>query len=534
MTNSFMATIAKRRLSVTAAVEMKASSFDQKGSETDLEPMGFGSNIGRDVIKRASDFKSKEDAIFETIANAYESYNFGQEAVVTVDIVPGRHGFITVTDRGSGMNRRALRRFFSLHSHTERRVGGRNLRGYNGTGKVAPFVFGRLMRVDTVKDGLRNVVSMSLDEVERAARTETPIKLSDILVNEPTTDPDGTTITITKLHKPIKAEDIRVIRDKVSYELMMWMKGADIIINGESVEAREVVFDEDRIVKSDCGNFIAHIMYRAAGFNDELAHTFISCGPVFVARENFGKEGHKFSNRVHVHVTTTDEWCYEHFFNRRESFVSESRDLKLKTIDPKARDLRDFAVMAVSKFMKELVENEEKRKREEDDQLMRKWEHDLSRAFSAMWNHGGRNSSRSSTSTRKPQVEPRERVNRTRTAGKQPRVAIGLDRLGDPEIPYTICFDARHITINLDHNHIQALSTSSEDPTRQQALTEVAMDGFVELKVNLDMRKEFEETGVIDPKAFFDRYAEETRKVKGELRTNFAERYRAFAAIRSA
>lgn len=519
---------------MTANVIEKAKSASSNAIK-DLEPMSYGSNIGRDVIKRASDFKSREDALFETVANAYEAYDFGEEARVDVTAVLGRNGFISVTDRARGMDRRDLRRFFSLHSHTERRVGGRNLRGYNGTGKVAPFVLGRVMRVDTVRNGLRNVVVMNLDDVEYAARTESPIKLTELAVNEPTLDPNGTTITITKLHNNLKAEDIREYREKISYEMMMWMKGADIYVNDERVEPKEVIYDSEHVVVSECGNFKAHIMYRAAGHPEELAYTFITCGPVFVARENFGKEGHRYSNRIHAVISTTDEWCNEHFFNRRESFVSESRDLRLKTIDPKARELRDFAINAVSGYMKKLVEEEEKRRREEDDALMRKWEHDLSRAFSAMWNlGGGRQSTGGVTKDRTTVQETRERSVREKSEGSKPKVSILLDRLGDPNVPYSINYDARCLTVNLDHHHIQTLPTNSGDPTRQQALTDVAMDGFVELRVNLELRKAFAETGAFEPKAVLDRYAEESRKLKGDLRIMFAERYRAYAAIRSA
>lgn len=125
-------------------------------------------NVGSAVLQRAMDFKNKQDALFEGIANAYEAYDLGEVASVDINITPGRNGSVVISDKARGMDRNDLVRFFSLHAHTERRVGGRNLRGYNGTGKVAPLVVGRVMSVDSVRNGYRNVVVMTLDAVERS------------------------------------------------------------------------------------------------------------------------------------------------------------------------------------------------------------------------------------------------------------------------------------------------------------------------------------------------------------------------------
>lgn len=489
-------------------------------------------NVGRAVLQRAMDFKTKQDALFEGIANAYEAYDLGEAASVDVTIATGKNGFVTIADKARGMDRNDLARFFSLHAHTERRVGGRNLRGYNGTGKVAPLVVGRTMRVDSVRNGYRNVVVLTLDAVEKAARTNTPIDLKEMVINEVTNEPNGTTITISKLHSGFNAEDVRDVREKIALEMMMWMKGAAISVNDEAVEAQKVAFDEEHHVTSDCGNFNAHIMYRAGSHPEELAYTYITCGAIFVARENFGKEGHKFSNKVHAVISTTAEWAEEHFNHRRERFVSESRDLKLKTSDVKAREVRDFAIKAVSDYMKKLVDEEEKRRKEEDNQLLREWESDLSRSFSSMWDLGGKRE-RQETNKDTP-AQPRERVKRETPAERKTKVSIEFKALDDHSIPYQINEEARFIEVNLNHEHARCLPKVEEDPTRRQALMEVALDAFVELKSKLSLTQEFETVAMTDPVELMKRYAEISRTLKADIKSRFVERYRAFATIRSA
>lgn len=489
-------------------------------------------NVGRAVLQRAMDFKTKHDAIFEAVANAYEAYDLGEAAKVDVNITLGKNGMVTITDYARGMDRSDLNRFFSLHAETKRRVGGRNLRGYNGTGKVAPLVVGRNMRVDTVRNGFRNAFILTLDEIERSARTDTNVNLKEAVRQEATNEGNGTTITISKLHTGFVAEDIRDIREKIALEMMMWMKGAEVTVNGEAVEAQKVVFDEQHVVTSACGNFTANIMYRAGSHPEELAFTYITCGAIFVARENFGKEGHKFANKVHAVISTTNEWAEEHFNHRRERFVSESRDLKLKTSDPKARELRDFAVKSVGDFMKKLVEEEEQRRKEEDNKLLREWESDLSRSFSSMWDLGGKRE------RKKPEVGgvvtrgPRE-IQDNPTERKT-KVSIVFNHNEDKTIPYVINDEARFIEINLNHEHARCLPKVEDDPTRRQALMDVAMDAFVELKTKMAMAKEFENVATTDPVDFMKRYAESGRMLKAEIKSRFVERYRAFAIIRTA
>lgn len=321
--------------SITALSNLLSNSVTSFAGRDEDMTIGIKSNIARDALKRASDFKSVEDCIFEAMANAYEAYDMGQTPRVWLEIKgKGRDTTIIIRDKGVGMcSAKGLVRFFSLHLKTERRENGLNMRGYNGTGKIAAFKYADRMQVETVKDGLRNIVVLTSDILEQAARDEVQPRAQFLVKDQPTTDPNGTTITVTKIKKGFNfgADTIRAIRAKLAFEQMMWMKNAEIFFNDEQVPAEEIKSTEHWPIQSPCGNFSGVIHYNEERpYQHELPAVYMSAGRVFLAREQFGMEGRRFRQNVHVEVKASEEWATEHFYDRREAFVSESRDLKLK------------------------------------------------------------------------------------------------------------------------------------------------------------------------------------------------------------
>jgi hypothetical protein len=117
---------------------------------------------------------------------------------------------------------------------------------------------------------------------------------------------------------------------------------------------------------------------------------------------------------------------------------------------------------------------------------------------------------------------------------RKTKVSIVFTHNEDKTIPYVINDEARFIEINLNHEHARCLPKVEDDPTRRQALMDVAMDAFVELKTKMAMAKEFENVATTDPVDFMKRYAEFGRMLKAEIKSRFVERYRAFATIRTA
>lgn len=468
----------------------------------DAMTIGIKSNIARDALKRASDFRSVEDCIFEAVANAYEAYDVGETPFVSLEIrKTGKETTVVITDRGVGMcSAKGLRRFFSLHLKTERRENGLNMRGYNGTGKIAAFKFARRMQVETVKDGLRNIVVLTADILERAAADETQPMAQFLVKDQPTTDPNGTTITISKIKKDFKfnAETMRNIEQKLAFEQMMWMKNGIIELNGDVVPAQEIAFTERHDVTSECGNFSLSIFYhKTAAYQHELPAVYMSAGRVFLAREQYGMEGRRFRQNVHVEARTTEAWAQAHFYDNRERFVSESRDLKLKlNNNAEAQAYADFVKLEVGRFMDKLDAEHEADRLKSMSDFQKELEQRLSTAFSNLLVTTG---GKPAAGEKRERVEKEivEVVRRSRDKDKQgdgqkPSNLMNIEFIElEDLVPHQIDYEARRVKINKNFGPLKALNSACDNVAYEIASVELASDAFCDLVAHVDADIEF-------------------------------------------
>lgn len=459
------------------------------GGGHDAQGMRMGTNLGRDVLKRARGFQEIPVAMFEYLANGYESYNIGDNLVVYVDIKKNK---IVIRDFGIGMSYSEMQRYWTMHGETSRRENGLNMRGYNGTGKIAAFRFAEQMEVRTVKNGLRQTTRLTLRAIEKAAQTAGDIEIETLEANVPTTEENGTTITISNPKKGdlpdgFNATFIRDIREKVAKEMMMWMKGARFVINGTDVEAQEVPCDRKETRVSECGNFTAIFHEREAGYKDELPKVFISIGGIFVAHELLGKENHRLGHRVHVTIDTTRDWCDEHFFTRRELFTTEARDLKLRPACPEAHEFKDWIEATVSTYMRELSDAEDQRRREEMDEYQREMESHLSMQLSALFR-----SFNQTPSTPRTPVERVSVTERTPRTPSKPKISFHAEKFGTDEERYRFNTEINEITVNLLFPTL-ALFDDKKSVVYRQALIETGIAAMVEMQANKEISEKFPE-----------------------------------------
>jgi hypothetical protein len=464
--------------------------------------IGIRSNIARDALKRASDFRTVEDCIFEAVANAYEAYNIGETPFVSIEVrKAGKGTTVVIRDRGVGMcSAKGLRRFFSLHLKTERRENGLNMRGYNGTGKIAAFKFARRMQVETVKDGLRNIVLLTADMLERAAADETPPNAQFLFKDQPTDDPNGTTITISDIREgfSFNAETMRGIQQKLAFEQMMWMKNGVIELNGEVVPAQEVDFTDRHEVTSECGNFSLVIFHnKMMPYQAELPAVYMSAGRVFLAREQYGMEGRRFKSYIHVESTTTEEWAQAHFYDNRERFVSESRDLKLKlNNNPEAQAYAKFVELEVGRFMDKLEAEYEADRLKSMKDWQAKLEEFLSKSFSNLLvSTGGKRTDGVKTGGIDAEiinVVSRVRSNDTKGNGEKPSRLLNIEfiELAD-ELPFDINYQNRRVLLNKNFGPLKGMASSSDNIAYQVAALELASDAFCDLVAHVDAEAEF-------------------------------------------
>lgn len=157
------------------------------------------SHVGRDLLASAASFKTEAAGIWEYVVNSLQYVDEGILPRVQVIIKP-KESLVEILDNGRGMTAEGLQHFFTMHGENIERLRGRLGRGKFGTGKSAAFGIARLLRVDSRRNGLRNVVELDRDDIEASSGED--IELRWIIRNESTEYPNGTTVTIGEIFLP--------------------------------------------------------------------------------------------------------------------------------------------------------------------------------------------------------------------------------------------------------------------------------------------------------------------------------------------
>jgi hypothetical protein len=155
------------------------------------------SHVTRDLLASAASFKTEAAVVWEYVVNSLQYVDAGVSPRVQVTILLGRKG-ITIADNGCGMSSDGLAHFFRMHGENLERLAGRAGRGKFGTGKSAAFGIANTLRVDTVRDGKRNVVSLSRDMINGSDGHDIPLnwEVRDKTVDEP----NGTVVSILDIN----------------------------------------------------------------------------------------------------------------------------------------------------------------------------------------------------------------------------------------------------------------------------------------------------------------------------------------------
>jgi hypothetical protein len=158
-----------------------------------VSDMKVTSHIGRDLLASAAVFKNEAAAVWEYVVNSLQYVERGTVPRVSVEVRPAQRS-IAISDNGRGMSDRDLQHFFTMHGENLERLRGRTGRGKFGTGKAAAFGIAKCLRVDTVRERLRNTVCLTRDMVERSGGKE--ISLEWLTRNERVDEQNGTVVVI--------------------------------------------------------------------------------------------------------------------------------------------------------------------------------------------------------------------------------------------------------------------------------------------------------------------------------------------------
>jgi len=327
------------------------------------------SHVGRDVLAQAAQFKTEASVVWEYVVNSLQYVDPGSAPVVEVSV---KHGMISISDNGAGMDEDGLRHFFTMHGENLERRGGRVGRGKWGTGKSAAFGIASSLMVDTVRNGLRNVVELTRSAIEGSDGSAIPI---DWKVRGETVDaPNGTVVIIgdailSRIDKEMIIEYIernlpafRNVNPNVAVNSHVCEYHAPPVKNAQRFTPSE----EQAAVLGD----VELVIYTATRpLRDWEQGIAVTAGPGnLVAIERGGVEHKEYGNYLFGEI---DVLALESFDTPLEPF-DPSRDLSLNPIHPVVAVLLGFVGSKLERARRDIVASEREAREEEEARRLAK------------------------------------------------------------------------------------------------------------------------------------------------------------------
>lgn len=156
------------------------------------------SHVARDLLQSAGLFKTDKLVVWEYVSNSLQYVGPGTNPVAKVTL-DTRKKRIRVADNGRGMDWLGLQNFFVMHGENVDRKAGRPGRGRFGTGKSAAFGIADVLRIVTIRGGLRSKVELSRADIS-SMTSEDPIPVRVLEKEAKTVEPNGTIVEIDGIH----------------------------------------------------------------------------------------------------------------------------------------------------------------------------------------------------------------------------------------------------------------------------------------------------------------------------------------------
>ena len=208
--------------------------------------------------------------------------------------------------------------------------------------------------------------------------------------------------------------------------------------------------------------------------------------------------------------------------------MSEARDLTLKTADPAARQLHDFAEQKVKAFMKHLEEEDARRKKEQASEQEKRLVAVMSRLFSNMAIFGG-SSSRVVVNPDDEKVKPVVTRTRQQSSGKRnegdkkPKIVFDFDDFDMLDEPYKIEADAMKVVFNRNSKVIKSLSQDEKDMVRNAVLWDIAANAVTQIVVAQEVKVHEEKEGPVSIQQVMELNYRTWGKVKNEMSAIYAD-----------
>jgi Histidine kinase-, DNA gyrase B-, and HSP90-like ATPase len=290
------------------------------------QPITVQTHVARDFLQNAAYFSSVPKVVWEYVSNSLDNAEESRPAEVVVEI---SGDLLRITDNGAGMSRKDLQNFFKMHGENVQRARGKRVRGRFGTGKCAAFGIANVLRVDSVKNGKRNVIELSRSDIESASTGEAfPVR--DIAENESTDAQDGTVIEIRDFN--IRKTDIEGTIGYVERHLARYRQRARVWINNHECKFQEPVFVEqfkfspESRVANVIGDVELVIKISPIALDKEMKGIYVMSHGIWLETTLAGHDGKPQSEfifgEVDVPILEDGTWPIGAFDNTRNNMLN--------------------------------------------------------------------------------------------------------------------------------------------------------------------------------------------------------------------
>lgn len=330
-------------------------------------------NAGRNIIQAAQSFKTPEAAVWEYVVNSLQYKDPGVVARVEirVDATAKR---IVISDNGSGMDLAGLKHFFTMHGENQLRRAGTPGRGKFGTGKSAAFGIGKSLTVSTTKAGIRQSVVLTRTAIDAAIEENSQAIPVEFLEQDvPSSDPNGTTITISDITVRLRTEPIVALIER---HLAAFQGSPVVIVNDR---ACEIVRPQASITRtfaptpeqaSLLGTVTLTVKAATAPLDEIHRGVQVTIGPDnLVAVEAAGVDSKEYGRYLfgHIDCPALDSPKYDPV-----AAYTNDRSMKLNIAHPVVQALIPFIGASLEQVRQELVEAGKQAAAEEDRRRLKK------------------------------------------------------------------------------------------------------------------------------------------------------------------
>jgi hypothetical protein len=331
-------------------------------------PITVSTHVARDFLQNSAYFTTLPKVAWEYVSNSLDNCKEGQAVNVAVEIYGSS---MKIADDGIGMSRKDLQNFFQMHGENRQRMRGKRVRGRFGTGKSAAFGVANCLRIDTTRDGKRNLVELRRSDIE-AAKSGEPFPVRGITIDESTAQSDGTLVEVSDFN--IKHLDVEATVAYIERHLSRYRQRARVIVNGQECRFEEpqatqqFAFSPPLDVKKHIGDVTLFVKVSPVPLESENNGIDVLSHGIWHETTLAGLQNKEMAQylfgEVDVPILEDKEWPIPAFDNTRNNSLNAS--------NPVVAVLYGWISQSVDEVRLKLVEAERARRQSEEVKKLEK------------------------------------------------------------------------------------------------------------------------------------------------------------------